>query len=380
MSDDLRTERLVRDWLDASPHPWPPDRVVDAVLHSIPSVRQDSANPGPFALRRLGRASIAAAAVLAIGALTVMVLVRPGSTSAPGAVPSPTVSPSPTLGPVTGLPGRFAFVTNRSGSADIYAMNPDRSELRQLTTDPAGDYLPSWSPDGTLIAFTSDRTGEQEIWIMHADGKDQVQVTDLKMDWAWARWSPDGSQLIVAASAPSADLLYLVARDGGRPRTLLDLGDHGLRVAAGPFWAPGDRIGFTGSAGAFGDDYDIWTVAADGTDLRKLTSTVEGGFGSWSPDGRWIAFQTDGDGGCIHRIDADGTGLITLTEGSGLFTLRGECTKEFTTTWSPDGGRIGWAGGAYGPDNIHVMDADGSNHVVLESTGDIRDLSWGIVP
>ena len=380
MSEDPRAERLVRDWLDDSPHPWAADRVVDVVLESMLSIRQDSANPRVVAIRRLGRAALAAAAVLALGAVSVLVLGRPQQTVVPGEAPSPSSLPSPTLAPVTGLPGRFVFVTHRSGNADIYTMNPDRSDLRQLTDDRAGDYLPSWSPDSSMVVFTSDRTGSQDIWIMNADGSEQTQVTDFRGDWAWARWSPDGSQLVVESSERAVDSLYLVGMDGREPRLLFEPGDHGLRIAAGPFWAPGDRIGFTGSGGAFGDPYDLYTVAADGTDLRKLTSTVEGGTGSWSPDRRWIAFHTDQDGDCIHRINADGTGLVSLTEGSGLFNLTGECNREFTTSWSPDSTRIGWAGGAYGPDNIHVMDADGSNHVVLTSTGDIRDLSWGIAP
>ena len=295
----------------------------------------------------------------------------PSATSTPSASPtlSPTASPSPTLAPVTGLPGRFVFSSDRSGNREIYVMNPDRTGLQQLTNDPAYDALPSWSPDGQRIVFMSDRTGESEIWVMNADGTDLTQVTTT-LHGDLARWSPDGSQLVVAARAPSPESLYLIALDGGEPRILLDPADHGLEMAYDPFWAPGDRIGFT----ALGDRgfTDLYTVGSDGTVLRQLTeTTAEDGSGSWSPDGRWIAFQSDEDDGCIYRINADGTGLTKL---------KPACSQGFGTTWSPDGTKIGWAGGAHGPDDIHVMNPDGTDQVVLTTTRDIYDLSWAESP
>ena len=79
-------------------HPRPPDYVVDAVLSSIPSTRQDPAEPWRIALRRFGRAGLAAAAAIAVGAMAMAVLVRPEAPVQPGASPSPTPTPSSQAG------------------------------------------------------------------------------------------------------------------------------------------------------------------------------------------------------------------------------------------------------------------------------------------
>ena len=384
MTQDRSANERISAWLREEAPAQVPDRVLEATFEGI---RHDRRRAIPWwryspMTRTPAAIAVGATAVLFL-AIGVALVVRPGpsvsnvpspspsATSTPSVSPtqSPTASPSPTLAPVSGLDGRFVFSSDRSGNREIYVMNPDRTGLQQLTNDPADDRLPTWSPDGQRIAFTSNRTGENEIWVMNADGTEQTQVTTA-VKGERARWSPDGSQLVVAAGLPSPDPLYLITLDGEDPRVLLDPADHGLEMASDPFWAPGDRIGFT----ALGDRgfTDLYTVGTDGTSLRQLTTTnAEDGSGSWSPDGQWIAFQSDEDNGCIYRINADGTGLTKLKPG---------CGQGFGTTWSPDGTRIGWAGGAHGPDDIHVMNADGTDQVVLTTTRDIYDLSWADRP
>jgi hypothetical protein len=67
---------------------------------------------------------------------------------------------------------RIAFVSNDSGTEEIWAVNRDKSDLSQLTRDDptALDGHPSWSPDGSLIVFWSNRTGRKQIWVMNANG------------------------------------------------------------------------------------------------------------------------------------------------------------------------------------------------------------------
>ena len=56
-------------------------------------------------------------------------------------------------------------------------MNADGGNVRRLTTHPAMDYWPAWSPDGKRIAFTSNRDGNYEIYVMNADGSDLRNLT-----------------------------------------------------------------------------------------------------------------------------------------------------------------------------------------------------------
>ena len=68
---------------------------------------------------------------------------------------------------------RIALVSNESGNDEIWAINRDGSDPRQLTQDTFGwwDKHPSWSPDGRQIVFWSNRSGERQLWIMDADGR-----------------------------------------------------------------------------------------------------------------------------------------------------------------------------------------------------------------
>ena len=76
-------------------------------------------------------------------------------------------------------------------------MNADRSDQVQLTTDPAQDLNPAWSPDGTKIAFDSTRTGDSEIFVMDVDGSNPVRTTttDPSTYNSAPAWSPDGSMI-----------------------------------------------------------------------------------------------------------------------------------------------------------------------------------------
>ena len=81
------------------------------------------------------------------------------------------------LTPVKGN-GLIAFVSTRSGNADIFTMWWDGLHPSNLTSNPASDTDPAWSPDGTRIAFTSDRSGNRDVWVMNADGVDPVNLTN----------------------------------------------------------------------------------------------------------------------------------------------------------------------------------------------------------
>jgi Tol biopolymer transport system component len=79
-----------------------------------------------------------------------------------------------------GEDGKIAFSSDRDGNTEIYVMNAqDGSNQTNLTMNPAFDFDPSWSPDGTKIAFSSDRDGNTEIYVMNAqDGSNQARLTD----------------------------------------------------------------------------------------------------------------------------------------------------------------------------------------------------------
>src|SRR5258707_362880 len=96
----------------------------------------------------------------------------------------------------------LAFVGERNGDFDIYAIPAAGGEEKQLTTAQGLDDGPEYSPDGKYIYFNSERTGHMQIWRMRADGSEQEQVT---VD-GWNNWfphiSPDGVWMVFLSYEP----------------------------------------------------------------------------------------------------------------------------------------------------------------------------------
>ena len=92
---------------------------------------------------------------------------------------------------------RFVMRVSRRMQDDILVVSRDGSQWRDLTNDKFFDRYPRWSPDGKKIAFTSDRGGRYEIWMLDADTANLRQLTfDTTGDTSFPLWSPDGTQIL----------------------------------------------------------------------------------------------------------------------------------------------------------------------------------------
>jgi len=77
--------------------------------------------------------------------------------------------------------GEIVLSSDMDGSNEIYVMQPYcGASFTRLTNDSAEDKEPRWSPDGNKIAFVSDRSGKYQIFVMDKDGSNVKQVTDIK--------------------------------------------------------------------------------------------------------------------------------------------------------------------------------------------------------
>lgn len=231
----------------------------------------------------------------------------------------------------------IAFESNRDGRPNVFVMEADGGNVRNLSRGAVTDVQPAWSWDGRLLAFASDRDGGSSIYTMNTDGGGVSRVTDGAHDAA-PQWSPDGSS--ICFSRDSA--IWIAPVSGGAPRRLaagvtcawspdgshvtFDRDEHGAReiytvpVAGGgevcltrngrgnggPAWSRnGSRIAFNSNQDGFG--FGIFVMARDGSFQTRLTGRrTFDEHPAWSPDGTWIAFSSYRDGNLeIYKIPVE---------------------------------------------------------------------------
>ena len=183
---------------------------------------------------------------------------------------------------------RIAFVSQRSGSFDVYVMNADGTGTRRLTSGKGNDSHPTWSPDGRRLVF--DRDGD--IFAMNADGTDVTRISDVTAAEGEPSWSPDGKWIAYVRRTPgtASRELWLMRPDGSRRRALTARN----ATVATPAWSPdSSRVVFASNEG--GEIYKLYTIGVDGKGLRSVAPTASDNFEpSWSPDGQTIAYFEDG--------------------------------------------------------------------------------------
>ena len=167
----------------------------------------------------------------------------------------------------------------RGNSTDIYTMRTDGSDIVRLTTHSRKDMTPAWSPDGRHIAFATDRDSpdpefvvEVDIYLMDADARNKRNLTqhpDLEYE---PDWSPDGTQIAFAAEDGRIRGLdiHVINVDGtGRRR----LTTH-FAMDTAPAWSPdGAQIAFQSSRDG---PPGIYVMDADGANIRRLTGSRHG--------------------------------------------------------------------------------------------------------
>ena len=114
-------------------------------------------------------------------------------------------------------------------------MNADGSGQTRLTNNPAFDFLPQFSPDGSKIAFCSDRDGNYEIYVLNADGTGQTRLTNNAAEDSQPSFSPDGSKIAFYSNRDGNGEIYVMDADGSNPVRLTTNAANDLL----PAWQPG---------------------------------------------------------------------------------------------------------------------------------------------
>jgi len=109
----------------------------------------------------------------------------------------------------------IAFTSNVSGSTDVWLMNPDGGNKRQMTFDTFTERDPSISPDGRYLVFTSNRSGAFNVWRIDIDGNNPRQLTNGE-DEQFPSCSPDGRWVVYQGFVAGVPTIWKVPIDGGQ--------------------------------------------------------------------------------------------------------------------------------------------------------------------
>ena len=215
-------------------------------------------------------------------------------------------------------------VTDKNADSGISTMNPDGSDKQKLYRAVGGSaFMPTWSPDGQWIAFgfggylQARKTNGAKIMVMRRDGTALHDVTEEMPNSGFPSWSPDSKQIV-----------YRVWGSKDEGLRIQNVEDHTVKVLTKdydnlPFWSPdGSLISFTRKHD--GNNFDIYTIRPDGSDLRQLTtSPANDAHAMWTGDSKHLVWS------------------------SGMYGFRNEAAL-YDNTFQPYG-------------SIFIMDADGSN-------------------
>lgn len=187
---------------------------------------------------------------------------------------------------------KIAFVSDRDGNQEIYTMNADGSDVTRLTNDPANDYSPAWSPNGQIIAFMSDRSGKYNIFLMHADGSGLSPLLSNNGKNMSPAWSHTTQELAFVSDQAEEGVFDLyITNDKGQTRRVT----QGIGKVFAPDWSSNGR--FIAFANENGNNFDIYIIKPDGTDLQQVTNDKAKDYlPKWSPDNNYIMFVSERDG------------------------------------------------------------------------------------
>lgn len=185
--------------------------------------------------------------------------------------------------PRDGMPDlNTLFIANADGTNELQ-LSPLNPDITVIGLEFFGGTSEDWSPDGSLVAFCAAFTDEDQtgLHVVNPDGSGLKQIVSSDIGAISARFSPDGQEIAFTAEDGLEHEIWTVNPDGTGLKQLTNGAGDGW-VSIVPIWSPdGTRLLFQRKHFAPGAmtrfqqpaDVTLWTINADGTDLRQLSPT-----------------------------------------------------------------------------------------------------------
>jgi TolB protein len=272
-----------------------------------------------------------------------------------------------------GLPGiastQIAFVSQRSGNKEIWAMDYDGADQHQLTSLHSISLTPRWSPDASRIAFTCYPTSV----VSSAQICMYSMLTNKIIAWprfagtnSAPAWSPDGTKIMFMSSMYGNPELFTTDADGSHVKRIT----HSVGANTSPSWNPktGQEVAFVSDRGG---TPQLYTMDAEGTEAQKVPLPDMGYVidPAWSPNGQLLAFSWRRPNGNydLYIMDVVTHDLVELTRDAG---------RNERPSWAPDGRHLVFESTRTGTRQIWSMLADGTSARELTSAGQNESANW----
>jgi Tol biopolymer transport system component len=214
---------------------------------------------------------------------------------------------------------QVVYQSDRNGNWDIYVLDITSMKETQLTTDPHNDINPYWAPSADAggqywITFESDRSGNSNVLVLNVNSGDEFSVTRSTVNTVFPTWSPNGKQLGFLAEVGGVVYNLLVSNVDGSSLTTIT---NGVMDTGNPAWSPdGNKLAYQANVNG---KLDVYTYDLTANKQYQVTQGEGVNSGpSWDCGGTMVAFTSTRTGtpNLFDAIWTGGSPAETLTTGT----------------------------------------------------------------